>query len=98
MVDIRAGLGRALAHLRWNRMGEAKVVLARLQVEADGGEDNDDIASYVSQVESQLRLPGGKPEIDWEDKADGDARSVLDEPMSDELEELAELAEEAMHM
>ena len=62
MVDIRAGLGRALAgHLRWYCMGEAKVVLARLQVEADGGEDNDDIASYVSQVESQLRLPGGKP-------------------------------------
>ena len=48
-------------------------------------------------------LPATSPrwktqKIDWEDRADGDARSVLDEPMSDELEELAELAEEAMHM
>ena len=89
MVDIRAGLGRALAHLRWNRMGEAEVVLARLQVEADGGEDDDDIASYVSQVDSSDSSSH---------QADGDARSVLDEPTSDELEELAELAEEAMHM
>ncbi len=42
LADIRDGLARAMAHLRWERVGDAEVILARLEVEAYLESDPDD--------------------------------------------------------
>ena len=42
LADIRDGLARAMAYLRWDRIGDAEVVLARLEYEAELGGDEDE--------------------------------------------------------
>ncbi len=41
LADIHRGITQAIAHLRWNRIGEAEVVLTRLEVEAGFDSDAD---------------------------------------------------------
>ena len=90
LTDIRDGLGRAIAYLRWDRIGDAEAVLARLEYEAELGGDEDDggdADSYVSHMDNSdtSSQPAEAP--------NSGARSELDEPMSDE-----ELAEGDMQM
>ena len=40
LTDLRHGIAQAVAHLRWNRIGEAEVVLTRLEVEADADSED----------------------------------------------------------
>ena len=51
MVDIRGGLARAMAHLRWERVGDAEVILARLEVEADLGSDDEPMSDEEDDME-----------------------------------------------
>ena len=41
LADLHQGITQAIAHLRWNRIGEAEVVLTRLEVEAGFDSDAD---------------------------------------------------------
>ena len=41
LTDLRHGIAQAVAHLRWNRIGEeAEVLLTRLEVEADADSED----------------------------------------------------------
>ena len=45
LADIRHSITRAMAHLRWERVSDAEVILARLELEADIGSDDDEPTS-----------------------------------------------------
>ena len=40
LTDLRHGIAQAVAHLRWNRIGEAEVLLTRLEVEVDADSED----------------------------------------------------------
>ena len=41
LADLRHSIAQAMIHLRWNRIGEAEVVLTRAEVEADAGSEDE---------------------------------------------------------
>ena len=89
LADIRDGLGRAIAYLRWDRIGDAEAVLARLEYEAELGGDEDDGGDGGDADSDFVHMDNS----DTSSQPAGGARSELGEPMSDE-----ELEEEAMQM
>ena len=91
LVDIRDGLSRAIAYLRWDRIGDAEAVLARLDYEADIGDDADN--GGLSDADSDFSHMDSETSSQPAEAPSTGARSVLDEPMSDEL-----LEEEDMQM
>ena len=91
LTDIRDGLGRAIAYLRWDRIGDAEAVLARLEYEAELGGDAGD--GGLSDADSDFVHMDSETSSQPAEAPSSGARSVLDEPMSDE-----ELEEGAMQM
>ena len=91
LMDLRDGIVRAIAHLRWDRIGDAEAVLARLEYEAELGGDADD--GGLSDADSDFVHMDSETSSQPAEAPSSGARSVLDEPMSDE-----KLEEEAMQM
>ena len=93
LTDIRDGLGRAIAYLRWDRIGDAEAVLARLEYEAELGGDEDDGGDGGDADSDFVHMDNSDTSSQPAEAPNSGARSELDEPMSDE-----ELEEEAMQM
>ena len=91
LMDLRDGIGRALFALRIDRAGRAEEVLERLAYEADHGDDADN--GGLSDADSDFSHMDSETSSQPAEAPSTGARSVLDEPMSDEL-----LEEEDMQM
>ena len=83
LMDLRDGIVRAIAHLRWDRIGDAEAVLARLEYEADFGDDADN--GVLSDADSDFSHMDSETSSQPAEAPSSGARSLPDEEMSDEL-------------